>query len=59
MIHLIENILVDIVNKTYIINGILSDKYIEPVIFDKIKNIDRSEERRVGNECRSRWWPYH
>ena len=19
----------------------------------------RSEERRVGNECRSRWWPYH
>src|SRR3546814_18551236 len=25
--------------------------------------VDRSEERRVGNECgstcRSRWWPYH
>src|SRR3712207_7359193 len=20
---------------------------------------DRSEERRVGKECRSRWWPYH
>ena len=20
---------------------------------------DRSEERRVGNECRSRWWPYN
>ena len=19
----------------------------------------RSEERRVGEECRSRWWPYH
>src|SRR5438445_13890982 len=19
---------------------------------------DRSEERRVGKECRSRWWPY-
>ena len=19
----------------------------------------RSEERRVGNECRSRWWPDH
>src|SRR5438046_8829829 len=19
----------------------------------------RSEERRVGKECRSRWWPYH
>src|SRR5438445_12364126 len=22
-------------------------------------NIKRSEERRVGKECRSRWWPYH
>ena len=23
------------------------------------KTIDRSEERRVGKECRSRWSPYH
>ena len=22
-------------------------------------SIDRSEERRVGKECRSRWSPYH
>src|SRR5260221_4898819 len=22
-------------------------------------NVDRSEERRVGKECRSRWSPYH
>src|SRR5882672_12019964 len=22
-------------------------------------NPGRSEERRVGKECRSRWWPYH
>ena len=28
---------------------------------DKLKDIyfDRSEERRVGKECRSRWSPYH
>ena len=27
---------------------------------NKVKaNIDRSEERRVGKECRSRWSPYH
>ena len=27
---------------------------------DSIKvNTDRSEERRVGKECRSRWSPYH
>ncbi len=23
------------------------------------KNLRRSEERRVGKECRSRWSPYH
>ena len=22
-------------------------------------DVDRSEERRVGKECRSRWSPYH
>src|SRR3712207_9479616 len=30
--------------------------------FDTIKDYfldDRSEERRVGKECRSRWSPYH
>src|SRR2546430_13753435 len=25
----------------------------------KIKSVERSEERRVGKECRSRWSPYH
>src|SRR5439155_7741371 len=23
------------------------------------RSLCRSEERRVGKECRSRWWPYH
>ena len=26
---------------------------------DKRVNMIRSEERRVGKECRSRWSPYH
>jgi len=26
---------------------------------DKVPEPDRSEERRVGKECRSRWSPYH
>ena len=26
---------------------------------DEIKKFQRSEERRVGKECRSRWSPYH
>ena len=28
-------------------------------IIDEKQRIDRSEERRVGKECRSRWSPYH
>ena len=26
---------------------------------DNYKKTERSEERRVGKECRSRWSPYH
>ena len=30
------------------------------ILDEKFKEIDsRSEERRVGKECRSRWSPYH
>ena len=33
----------------------------QPVILDYILAdiAERSEERRVGKECRSRWSPYH
>ena len=27
--------------------------------FDSYSDLNRSEERRVGKECRSRWSPYH
>src|SRR5260221_10189877 len=30
-----------------------------PVIVAQVDRVDRSEERRVGKECRSRWSPYH
>ena len=30
-----------------------------PGIHESVKRPDRSEERRVGKECRSRWSPYH
>ena len=36
---------------SYISGKELSDRYVE--------NVSRSEERRVGKECRSRWSPYH
>ena len=32
---------------------------IEQSIMDNLIEIYRSEERRVGKECRSRWSPYH
>ena len=28
-------------------------------MFDELNETLRSEERRVGKECRSRWSPYH
>src|SRR2546425_1345897 len=32
---------------------------LEPGKFTNARGIGRSEERRVGKECRSRWSPYH
>ena len=32
--------------------------YLRPYVFTLLPNL-RSEERRVGKECRSRWSPYH
>src|SRR5256885_6914320 len=39
----------------------LAGKYQLPVIYHQKEFVDdgRSEERRVGKECRSRWSPYH
>src|SRR6266496_819695 len=28
-------------------------------VVERLEGLDRSEERRVGKECRSRWSPYH
>ena len=33
------------------------DWIVDPMVKEMIQ--DRSEERRVGKECRSRWSPYH
>src|SRR5690348_2516547 len=50
---------------------LMRDRHDNVVVVCSIENIDpmgvhtgdsvtvRSEERRVGKECRSRWWPYH
>ena len=33
--------------------------YKQLIEWYKKGDLDRSEERRVGKECRSRWSPYH
>ena len=39
----------------------LAARYHEAVsaLFGEYERLTRSEERRVGKECRSRWSPYH
>ena len=37
----------------------LPDNVIDGILEDDHGNLWRSEERRVGKECRSRWSPYH
>ena len=32
---------------------------VNGVVQDEGQEAERSEERRVGKECRSRWSPYH
>ena len=40
---------------------ILMAAYISALVYDffRKRSYYRSEERRVGKECRSRWSPYH
>src|SRR3712207_9212282 len=44
-----------IITGSEVYEGKIEDKFA-PVFKEKIQ---RSEERRVGKECRSRWSPYH
>ena len=43
-----------------VLSGIVPNLIDLPMKYDKLEiDQDRSEERRVGKECRSRWSPYH
>ena len=42
-----------------IFNKELQSKLMNPKAYEQIEKNHRSEERRVGKECRSRWSPYH
>ena len=37
----------------------LRPRDVDALFFSTVTGLSRSEERRVGKECRSRWSPYH
>ena len=57
--------------KVYTLSGYEGEDYLQNVATyingkiaecktsDQYRRMNRSEERRVGKECRSRWSPYH
>ena len=58
----LKNIFIDITQENDYINldkSIIAYKKILDLFQKPAKLTTRSEERRVGKECRSRWSPYH
>ena len=51
--------IINAVNKTLEILILKHCENVHPVIMTCDIEDTRSEERRVGKECRSRWSPYH
>ena len=51
------------IKKMFILNhaqkGMFSEAIYDLQKAERLKPVLRSEERRVGKECRSRWSPYH
>ena len=48
---------VDVMDGHYVANITLGPFIVEAM--KRVATVPRSEERRVGKECRSRWSPYH
>ena len=38
---------------------LIKSAYMNDLNVGDVSSVPRSEERRVGKECRSRWSPYH
>ena len=55
--------IIELSSKSYLDNDVLSDPHLDfnelLVNNNGVAIFSRSEERRVGKECRSRWSPYH
>ena len=49
----------DYLNDAYVKETVINDNKSSKLKSTVIRFRSRSEERRVGKECRSRWSPYH
>ena len=52
----------ELYNRNLHISGLLNEEKVDigdTKVDIENEKVDRSEERRVGKECRSRWSPYH
>ena len=49
----------DVLVATTIIESGIDNPHTNTLIIEDSQRTTRSEERRVGKECRSRWSPYH
>src|SRR5688572_28211509 len=65
-VHARYEVFLENYNKTINVEGqlmvLIANRYILPAALEYQRQIGasvRSEERRVGKECRSRWSPYH
>src|SRR3712207_9050201 len=50
---------IGLLEKKLLENGAIDEDKVEEIRGEAKERINRSEERRVGKECRSRWSPYH
>ena len=49
----------DVLPETAAVYGIAAGPWTYARMAAEVDRLIRSEERRVGKECRSRWSPYH
>src|SRR5258708_8408689 len=57
-IHMRKSLFLELMNQVFVQCDLELRGQLDFVRLDHL-NLDRSEERRVGKECRSRWSPYH
>ena len=60
-----HSITLDFKDKSVFVHNIINEANFDRFVEDEVEVVEgtlplcRSEERRVGKECRSRWSPYH